>query len=637
MTPSMHHSEHVELVAATPSTTTNAPELIAGSWRRCLSKHKLNPDATPVLQVLESHHIKEHTQRHDYLLGVAQQELIDLYNQMLGSGYSVFMTDAKGTVLHQVCDPSYIGNMRSVGLRVGADWSEATFGTNGVGTCIIEQRPLTVHLEDHFHTSHTPFSCSAAPIRDPAGELLAVLDCSAIRHANPLADKQTLGLVRNTASFIEGLYFLRLHRNDIIIHLSASPDAVPQPRNAMIAITLDGRITGANERALQVLGATSRQRLCGSQINHVFDLRKFSISASNAGQIHQLRMINRGTYTFATWQIPMPQSSGFYSHEAERDSPPSAAALLPVAAAELGHSELQLNIETAADLLNQNMAVLLQGETGTGKDVLARQLHDKSRFSDGPFVAVDCCESALDLLLDQCKDLANSCDETSCPVGGTLFLNDANLMSSTAQSRLLELMHRYERPELGSAMGFNVIAACRGELHAQVNQQLFREDLYYRLAQFVVDIPALRHRASLVQLIEHMLRTENARQHKQITLSDDATSRLLDYPWPGNIRELQSALRTAVTVCRGTLIEETLLPASLFKPTVQNSNAPCQSALNSSKWTGLEAAELEVLLRELRNSRWNISATAKKINMSRNTIYRKMEKYGISPDSDGEA
>lgn len=637
MTPSMHHSEHVELVAGTPSATANAPQLIAGSWRRCLSKHNLNPDTTPTLQVLESHDIKEHTQRLDYLLGVAQQELIDLYNQMQGSGYSVFMTDANGIVLHQVCDPNYVGSMRSVGLRVGANWSEATFGTNGVGTCIIEQRPLTVHLEDHFHTSHTPFSCSAAPVRDPAGELLAVLDCSAIRHANPLADKQTLGLVRNTAAYIEGLYFLRLHRYDIIIHLSANPDAVPQPRNAMLAISLDGRITGANERALQVLGVSSRQSLCGTQINHIFDLRKFSISASNAGQVHQLRMINRGTYTFATWQIPMPKSNSSFVRETVGTPQASAVARLPAPAIELGHAPLQESIETAVDLLKQNMAVLLQGETGTGKDELARQLHDKSQFRSGPFVAVDCCASAIDTLLEQCKDLSTGCDNNTCPLGGTLFLNDANLMSSAAQSQLMELMHRYERRELGSTMGFNVIAACRGELHEHVNQQQFREDLFYRLAQVVIDIPALRHRSSLTQLIEHMLRTENARQQKDKALSNGALSRLLDYPWPGNIRELQSALRTAVTVCRDPQIEETLLPASLFKPVVQNCNAQSQTPVDSSKWTGLEAAELEVLLRELRNSRWNISATAKKINMSRNTIYRKMEKYGISPDMDSNA
>ena len=633
MPPLLQHREHVELVANQSDTTSEAPVMIAGSWRRCLTKHHLNPDCPPATQVLESHHLKEHVQRHDYLLGVAQQELVDLYNQMQGSGYSVFLTDASGIVLQQVCDGSYAHSMRKAGLRVGADWSEQANGTNGIGTCIVEQRPITVHLEDHFHTDHTQLSCSAAPIRDPSGELLAVLDSSAARNANPRADMQTLGLVRNTASFIEGLYFLRLHRSDIIIHLGASPDVVPQPRNPMIAITANGRITGANERALMVLGTPNRQALFGREIQHVFDLRDCPINSASAGQIHHLRISDRGTHIFATWQAASPKQT--HTIDSVSTSSQIFAAAPIHAARETGHETLNSEVETAVELLDQNIAVLLQGETGTGKDTIARALHDASRFKDGPFVAIDCCSATLDTL--RCVSLENPSidDAPNCPFGGTLFLNNVNLMPDDLQAQLVEQMHQHERAAGQQVTGFNVIAACRDDLRTQVGNQLFREDLFYRLAQYLLEIPPLREREQRDSLIEEVLDAENARQNKNLKLDQSALDMLNSYHWPGNIRELQSALRTAVTICKKTAITDACLPTTLrTPPNPQVGGQTSTVATINGNWSGLEAAEYEVLLRELRQSRWNISATAKKVNMSRNTIYRKMEKYGISPEMD---
>ncbi len=633
MNPSLQHRQHVEHVANQAVTESDTQQLIAGSWRRCLTKHHLNPDKPPSTRVLESQHLKEHTQRHDFLMGVAQQELVDLYNQMQGSGYSIFLTDASGIVLQQVCDPCYLQSMRSAGLRLGADWSEQANGTNGVGTCIVEQRPLTVHLDDHFHTNHTQLSCSAAPIRDSSGELLAVLDSSAARQANPRADQQTLGLVRNTASFIEGLYFLRLHRSDIIVHLGSSPDIVPQPRNPMIAITSNGRITGANERALMVLGAPTRQALFGREIQHVLDLRSCPVNTGSAGQIHQVRMIDRGKLVFATWQVPAPRSSNAIFASVIDEKPKAIAA--PELSQEHGDKKLSEEIVDVVELLDQNIAVLLIGETGAGKDTVARALHDASRFRRGDFVAIDCCSATSWSLEKSVRGFATDSTVNAIPAGGTLFLNDANLMSPELQAHLVKSMHQLERSSDLQHPGFNLIAACRDEINSLVTGDKIRNDLYYRLAQYQFKIPPLREREQLEALIIRLLELENQRQTKQIRLSQCALDALLTYSWPGNIRELQSTLRTSMTLCRSGEITAQALPHSFCEPVAEDSTDYCSRA--PQHLSDLEAAEYEVLLRELRQSRWNISATAKKIHMSRNTIYRKMEKYGISHDKDAES
>lgn len=633
MTTPLHHREHVELVANQLAVSSDSQQLIANSWRRCLAKHQLDPDRPPAVQVLESQQLRERSQRHDYLMGVAQQELVDLYNQMQGSGFNVFLTDAEGIILQQVCDPNYAASLRRAGAHLGADWSEPNSGTNGVGTCIIEQRPLTVHLNDHFHTKHTRLSCTSAPIRDPQGALLAILDSATANIDTPVADKHMLGLVRNSASFIEGLYFLRFHRSDLIIYLGINPDIVPQPRNAMLAVSANGRITGANDRALQALGAPGRHTLLGREVQQLFDLRGHPLNASTAGQIYQLRLLDRGTQVFATWQVPSPKTTNAYSNEAPLTELSSLAKAQPTKPI-WGDDGLERNFDAATELLNQNINVVLHGETGTGKDTLARALHQASRFKNGIFIDIDCSsvtEAELDSLFSDADEMLTL---SLYPDGGTLFLNDAHLLPANLQVLLLELMLRLERCNSHHPQGFNVITSSREDLQTAVDNQLFRQDLFYRLAQYHLDIPPLRERSKLQAHVQHLLQLENTRALKQSQLADDALALLLQHRWQGNSRELQSALRTAVTLHKGAEITAQDLPSTLHKAATAADGRHDETL---PKWTGLEAAEYSALLRELRSCDWNISATAKALNISRNTLYRRMEKYNISPEQDAQS
>ena len=626
----LHHREHVELVANQLAVSTDSQQLIANSWRRCLAKHQLDPDRAPAVQVLESQQLRERSQRHDYLMGVAQQELVDLYNQMQGSGFNVFMTDAEGIILQQVCDPNYTASLRRAGAHLGADWSEPNSGTNGVGTCIIEQRPLTVHLDDHFHTKHTRLSCTSAPIRDPQGDLLAILDSATSNIDSPAADKHMLGLVRNSASFIEGLYFLRFHRSDLIVYLGINPDIVPQPRNAMLAVSANGRITGANDRALQALGATSRHGLLGREVQHVLDLRRNPLNATTAGQVHQLRLVDRGTQVFATWQVPAPKTSKTYSNEAPISELSSLAKSEPCKLS-WGDSALEQNIASVTELLNQKINAVLLGETGTGKDTLARALHNASRVRDGIFVKIDCCAIGDAELNGLFSDTDETLTHSLYPEGGTLFFNDAHLLSADLQVQLLELMLRLERCNGHHPLGFNVITSSRDDLQHKVDNQEFRHDLFYRLAQFQLEIPPLRERQQLREFILQVFAAENARLLKHNTLSAEAMDVLLQHLWQGNSRELQSTLRALVALNNNVEIMAKDLPESLSRVRAKQ-KADCTE--NTPKWTGLEDAEYSALLRELRNHDWNISATAKSLSMSRNTLYRRMEKYDISPEQD---
>lgn len=617
----MHHSERVSLLANQRAINADSEQLIASSWRRCLGKHQLDPDTPPRLQVLETQHLRERSQRHDYLMGVSQQELVDLYNQLQGSGFNIFLTDAEGIILQQVCDPVYTPALRRAGALLGADWSEPHSGTNGVGTCIVEQRPLTVHLDDHFHTKHVSLSCTAAPIRDPEGELLAVLDCSTASIQTPQVDKHILGLVRNSATFIEGLYFLRLHRSDLIIHLGINPDIVPQPRNAMLAVSPSGRITGANPRALLALGVNDRRKLLGREIQHVLDLRCQPLSASAAGQIHQLRLVDRGTPVYATWQVPAPKPANRGGAQAPLSE------LSPLARAEppplrWGDSALEAQIAAAGKLYNEGLNLLLQGESGTGKDTLARALHEASPLAPGLFVCVDGGDGALAELEGLFAEPEDWHSPDIYPEGGTVFLNDLHLLCERGQQLALELLRRLERCNARHPKGFQVIGASRERLA----ERAFSGELYYRVAQFELELAPLRERDALEELATQLLHGEGGGSAQPPSLDAAARQALLRHPWQGNTRELQNTLRSLAILHPGGRIGVAELPPGLGD--AEEASSAAKSAAPAA-WTGLEAAEYKALLHELREREWNISATAKALGMSRNTLYRRMEKYGI--------
>ncbi len=144
------------------------------------------------------------------MLEISSNEMNSLHRQLAGAGHAVLLTDARGVILNCVTEPAEASIFERAGLWLGADWSEACEGTNGIGTCLVERQPLTIHQNEHFRSRHTGLTCSASPVFDPHGELLAVLDVSSARHdVSRQSQFHTMALVNLSAKIIEGCYFLR--------------------------------------------------------------------------------------------------------------------------------------------------------------------------------------------------------------------------------------------------------------------------------------------------------------------------------------------------------------------------------------------------------------------------------------------
>jgi transcriptional regulator of acetoin/glycerol metabolism len=316
---------------------------------------------------------------------------------------------------------------------------------------------------------------------------------------------------------------------------------------------------------------------------------------------------------------------------------------------------MQHNFNCAQQLFGKRVPILLQGATGTGKEAFARALHQMSPWASRAFVAVNCGsipESLIESeLFGYTRGAFTDADRHGRPgkilqsSGGTLFLDEIGDMPLTLQTRLLRVIEEYEIVPLGGdtpvPVDLHVISASHRDIRQMVQEGEFREDLYYRLNGTTLHLPLLKDRADRAELIEVLLHEENP-TGDPVRIQPDALHALLNYHWPGNIRQLRNVLRTAAALCLDNVIRLPNLPQELLDcadegPLVRD--VPLPAAANAATVavpagdgccrTPLDTAEHATLLRELERNRWNITHTADALGVSRNTLYRKIRKHQI--------
>ncbi|WP_244309271.1 sigma-54-dependent Fis family transcriptional regulator [Pseudomonas duriflava] len=280
--------------------------------------------------------------------------------------------------------------------------------------------------------------------------------------------------------------------------------------------------------------------------------------------------------------------------------------------------------ESACKAFKANVPVLLQGETGTGKEIFARSLHDTC-CPNAPFVAINCSaipESLIEAELFGYMDGAftggrrgGSMGQIEAANGGTLLLDEIGDMPLLLQTRLLRVLQERSVTRLGSrtpiALNIRIISATHCNLKQRSLEKVFREDLYYRLSGFQITLPRLNQRQDLETLIQRLLQP-----HGTYNLSPEARRLLLDYAWPGNIRQLEQVLRLAAALAGD---EPTLAPDHLPELHKRNpSDGPLQTVL------------MEAISTTLHAKGGNISATAQALGISRTTLYKKLKQQGKS-------
>ncbi len=639
--------EHARLVNAVVGLdggmdTIEVVPAIVRSWNRCVHDFGLDPVRDEPVVVLSHRELKERQEPLARLRTIAQGEMATLYQQLAGSGFSVLLTDREGVVLDFLGDPSFTETAAQCGMLEGALWGEQYQGTNGMGTCAIEQRPILVHQNEHFLTRNVGLTCSAAPIFDHEGGLLAVLDASSFSH---MAQQHTLVLVNMSAQMIENRAFLCRFRGQYALRFHSRPEFIGTLWEGVLALDESGGILAANRSALFQLGYKKPDDLVGLQVRDLFNTGMATLlGGKSQGWLNPVTLYEarQGNRFFGL--VRPPEHDGTVSASASRRPVPVSVApgeskAVRLEELQFGDQTMEYNVRCARRVLERDIPILLTGETGTGKEVFAQAIHHEQTGNARPFVAVNCASIPETLIESELFGYKAGAFTGASregrrgkilqASGGTLFLDEIGDMPVMLQARLLRVLEEREVIPLGGETPIKVdiklISATHRNLKDLVAEGKFREDLYYRLQGITLNLPPLRERQDRLDLIRHILALECAGKEEAV-LSEGALRQLEAYPWPGNIRQLRNVLRTALALREGHEITLYDLPEEVSRL------APVQPARDSEETSTLSAlgtAERDAILQNLEKCRWNVTLAAKQLNISRNTLYRKMKNLNI--------
>ncbi|CAO3311348.1 MULTISPECIES: sigma-54-dependent Fis family transcriptional regulator [Pseudomonas] len=640
------------------------------SWKRCLDKG-LSPDQKAVVPSVDLAQVRQ-LQREfgEQAFELALGTLNGLMNLVSDVGYHASLANAQGVIIAESIKSAKAFYCESD--RIGSIWHEDVGGTNGIGTCIAEQRPVAVFRDDHFYYDLASQACVAAPFYAPNGELQGVLNLTT---CNPGIDLSAHHIVYKLAMQSSSKLELRLFRAHFgacsilqVSHVSVGGQV------SWIAVDENGVVQGATRGARQVLGLEAahvgRRRLW-----EVIDCPQSALSLEIFRSVASVQALQRNErLEFLLVGAPAVQVSQEDEQRSRVRARPAREVAGSLARCAGQDSRMQGNVRLIRKVLNKRLPLLLLGETGAGKDTLAKAIHQESERSRAPFVAFNCAavpESLIDSeLFGYSKGAFTGASKEGSQGrfqeadGGTLFLDEIGDMPLPLQTRLLRVLETGEVSPLGGGKAVRVdvqiIAATNQRLHEKVADGSFREDLFFRLAGMIIDIPALREREDKAQLIETVLEAV-CEEGPVPFIKPSAWKKLLDYPWPGNVRELRHVLHRASLFAEGGEIRasDIVLPfESRVRPIGERIAAPAFSAVPRNEddehaprvsedgasegvddvlvhvtgvnaRTTLEHVEAKAIEQALAASNGNVDLACRALGMSKATLYRKIKRYGV--------
>lgn len=672
-TSASHAATVLRLVRGSGTDPTVAPAIVS-SWRRCALDYSLDPSRHYAPTIIDTLALAARCDEHADLLQIASAEIDWLYEYIAESGYALILTDSSGIVLYEKSDSALASTFRNAGLSRGADWSERSQGTNGMGTCIAENKPVIVRRDEHYRCTHTGLTCFGSPIRDAAGSLIAVLDASTLMAHDSTTDLgHTMALVDMSARLIEKCLFLRHFEHGIVFRFHARPEFVNLQHDGAIALSQDATILAVDETTVRLLGERSRSDLIGRRIDQVFDVHADALidpMVDHRASLQSVRDVQLGRRFFASLERGVRTAS--LAQFAAATAPPSprvmrfAQATVPrssLTLEELAGEDPQMlrNVRSAHRIASLRVPVMIQGPTGAGKEVFARALHAASDRAAMPFVALNCAAIPESLIESELfgyrsgaftgarrEGMKGKILQSS---GGTLFLDEIGDMPVLLQTRLLRVLEEQEVVPLGTEapvkVDLRVVCASHQNLRAMIAKGMFREDLYYRLNGITLELPPLAARSDKERLIREFLARETS-DGRPAAIEMEAFQQLLAYSWPGNVRELRNVIRTALAICDGGVVRLSDLPSEVRYGEVRSGEVRncepqipdnCRNGLSEGEVRRSEAradqdvsppaGERQTILNAIDACAGNMSHAAQRLGVSRNTLYRRCKQLGI--------
>ncbi|MBB3015171.1 sigma-54-dependent Fis family transcriptional regulator [Cupriavidus alkaliphilus] len=646
-------------------------ELIAQAHQRSESyglRPYESPDFCPVLQS----ELKTRIERSQSLFTYALPVMETLHDQIVDTQSMIVLTDADGLILHAMGDDDFLARADKISLRPGSEWSEARRGTNAIGTALAENRATLVHGADHYLEANQFLTCSCMPILDPYGKTVGALDVTGDQRG---FHKHTMALVRMSAQMIENQLFGNAFRDMVCIRFHSRAEFLGTLVEGIVSFTPGGRFLSANRSGQFQLGlsngalqAHTFSSLFGLSMSQLFDAAR----AAHAGIVPLHLPSGVKVSARVEWKTPAAALSG--GAEARHAGAGGATGIPRSLAAgpapspgldelDTGDAQIRTVIGKLRKVIGKDIPVMVLGETGTGKELMARAIHADSGRRAGPFIAVNCASIPENLIESELFGYEEGAftgarkkggiGKMLLANGGTLFLDEIGDMPLHLQGRLLRALQERAVSPLGSSkvihIDVSVVCATNRNLRDLVASGQFREDLYYRLNGLVVRLPALRERSDLDVVAGKLLHQQHGGGAAGAAGADNNAPRISDavmalfrrYHWPGNIRQLGNLLRTAQLMAEGEAeITEEHLPDD-FLDDLREAQAqapvaaPAVAMAQGLQPTRLAEVEAMAIVATVKAHNGNISAAAKALGISRNTVYRKMEEARGLPQQSG--
>src|SRR5215813_2506913 len=622
--------------------------VIERSWLRCHSAG-VDPATTRAPSPTSREDFSRLLHRFRDVIDVGVPVMEQVRESLSESGTMMILTDPSGVILKTEGDPGTLEAAEDVRLVNGANWDELACGTNAIGTALSLKEPVQIHATEHFCAGIKPWSCSAVVLRDPAyGEILGVLDVSGLSsrfHRNWLA------LAMMTAGRIEAELSARQMESRWRLVEAGLHGLSRASSSAVMLFDRYGRLVKAE-------GVTSHSRAslggCGDwsagRRIEAFDTDSGLGGAALPDWVRPewVRPVMRGGQRLGTVLV-LPDS---LRREPARRIVDTRATTFTVGQTSttlgpiIGRSRaLREALEKAKHLADLDVPVLLQGETGVGKEMFARAIHEGRQRTSGPFVALNCGGLPRDILASELFGYVDGAftgakrsgmiGKIEAARGGTLFLDEIGEMPLDLQPYLLRVLEGGELYPLGASqprnVQFKLIAASNKDLRTEVTAGRFRQDLFYRVSVTTLRIPALRQRKEdIVDLVEYFNREVSHRHGLPVKRFDAAVIDAFErYAWPGNVREMRNVVEGMVMLANQDTVTAAALPEEIAL-SVSATGSQRHISAESAAVPDLDAVERDAISTAIARGHGNLTMVAKELRISKSTLYLKIDKYELS-------
>ncbi len=597
--------------------------IIQESWSRCRdyglthqSAPRFDPPAPGDLSVL--------LESRQALVQTTHQEVLPYYGTILSnSNCLIMLADEQGRLLQSWGDQRFIEPRQAAGFIAGASWLERYTGTNAIGTALSCGQAVHIQHDEHFLKANRFMTGSASPIFDEQRRMIAVLDVSSDSYLPPA---HTLGMVKMMSQSVENRLILKLFADQYhLLSFNTSLDNLDSPWAGLVVFDEQGHVVSANRRADNLLG----QPLTYGAIEQLFDVPLQQLLNQPDGQPFSLRTSSHFRFHARVRRParPAPIQPRDFRPQATQ-STPQEPQLHTLSA---GDARMDKAVRQAERLLEKDIPILVQGETGAGKEVFVKALHQASSRASQPFIAVNCAAIPAELVESELFGYEKGAFTGASQKGhiglirkahkGTLFLDEIGDMPLRVQARLLRVLQERCVQPLGSSelhpVDVRLVSATNRPLRQDVDSGQFRADLYYRISGLNLELPPLRERSDKQALFQKLWE-QHREPGQHAGISREVLELFQHHPWPGNLRQLSSVLRVALAMADDQPIRAEHLPDDFFL------DLPTDTTLQAHP-------EPDDLASQYQACGGNISYLARNLGLSRNTLYKRLRELGVRP------